>query len=1099
MAQGKVEAVSKTPTLSEINVLLSELEQAESPGRLLRQLCESLRQLTDGPVSAFAYDDSGTGSTSHLDEHLLPVTLRGSIEYPPLSAGTKQPAITPAEWTMEPTVKQAAHALSSTEPLLIALATGDDHLGGAVLWRPLHSKGELETAVEILIRRASATLRALQLGAAMETSLAQAMALQRITQAITRSLDFDKVSSTLLRHARKLFHADAAALALTSPDGSEYYVDQSVGMTPDYARKLRIKAESKLAQRILSSSAPVQLYDVSEAPFSGDKEATAKEGIKSLLLAPIFSGGHAVGAIGLVSKTPRHFTYSELRFSQSLAEQAGIAFANANLHANLQKASLEIEQTRHLMRDGLLVFDRDKRLRYFNAAAGSLLRLSQGRISQVVSGEELLTHAGLISATGELDQALDSALQGQTSRCNFATPGTEPEHYEAVAAPYRDTKSQLIGMLVNIRDITALYREKEKLQTIQNNISDGIMMVDSQGAVVEYNDEWCRLFDIQENLLGQQFFATLEERGGFTGDRSPSQLLAEVLDGKRILSYAQLQGSGHHVQLALSPIITGERISGAVATVRDITTLIEKTVEANEMAAKAQRHLRELSQLAELSGIVGFNVSNIYQKYLTKTASLIESTSVSIYLYDPLEQQLVRRQTISPNPADAATLDLGAGHVVSHAFAARDTATHTSAASPAYCQLAVPITHHSKTLGALLVGRSDRPFGEHEARLARLVATRLAVLVENASLYHDVNNRRERWEAVFRFTDEGIVIFDRAGTIVGFNPACTDITQYLAAEAIGKPFGKIIQAVGPEASTAGPGPLERVLGEGITIAKNEQLILNRTGNRIWTEISFSPIFDDAGHVTSGIAIIRNTSKDREVEEIKSDFISIVSHELRTPLTAIKGFLSMTLKQDFGELSEKQYHYLSRVYQSNQRMIDLVEDLMDATYIESGKITLTISPVAMETVISEVVSELAGKGAANQVMINVRRRQRLPLVLADETRLHQIVLNLVDNAIKYSMPGTNVEVDFKIQDDELITTVSDHGVGISKNQIDRLFTKFGRIFNPLSVQAGGTGLGLYIVKNLVESHNGRIWVTSQEGKGSKFHFSLPIAKQLPLLN
>jgi len=251
-------------------------------------------------------------------------------------------------------------------------------------------------------------------------------------------------------------------------------------------------------------------------------------------------------------------------------------------------------------------------------------------------------------------------------------------------------------------------------------------------------------------------------------------------------------------------------------------------------------------------------------------------------------------------------------------------------------------------------------------------------------------------------------------------------------------------------------------------------------------------------VTSGIAIIRNTTKDREVEEIKSDFISIVSHELRTPLTAIKGFLSMTLKNDFGALSEKQFHYLSRVYQSNQRMIDLVEDLMDATYIESGKITLNIAPVALDNIVSNVVSELAAKGAAGHIMINVRRRQRLPLVLADETRLHQIVLNLVDNAIKYSMPGTEVIVSFQVKGDELITTVTDHGVGIGKSQMERLFTKFGRIFNPLSVQAGGTGLGLYIVKNLVESHDGRIWVTSQEGKGSRFNFSLPIAKQLPLI-
>ena len=127
-------------------------------------------------------------------------------------------------------------------------------------------------------------------------------------------------------------------------------------------------------------------------------------------------------------------------------------------------------------------------------------------------------------------------------------------------------------------------------------------------------------------------------------------------------------------------------------------------------------------------------------------------------------------------------------------------------------------------------------------------------------------------------------------------------------------------AVGPEGMGMIVTPIERVLQEGVTITKSEQMIENRTGGRIWTEVSYSPIFDDAGRITSGIAIIRNTSKDREVEEIKSDFISIVSHELRTPLTAIKGFLSMTLKQDFGPLSEKQYHYLSRVYQSNQRRV-----------------------------------------------------------------------------------------------------------------------------------------------------------------------------------
>jgi two-component system phosphate regulon sensor histidine kinase PhoR len=181
------------------------------------------------------------------------------------------------------------------------------------------------------------------------------------------------------------------------------------------------------------------------------------------------------------------------------------------------------------------------------------------------------------------------------------------------------------------------------------------------------------------------------------------------------------------------------------------------------------------------------------------------------------------------------------------------------------------------------------------------------------------------------------------------------------------------------------------------------------------------------------------------------------------------------------------------------MIDLVEDLLDVSYIESGKIVLAQTPIAVEKIISDVVTELASKGFERDITLKVNRRHRLPLVLADETRLRQILVNLVDNAIKYSLPKSEVAIDFRVHGDELITSVTDQGVGITSSQIDRLFQKFGRVYNPMSIQAGGTGLGLYIVKNLVESHGGRIWVTSRENTGSKFSFCLPIAKQLSLLN
>ena len=1092
MPPSKFRATTPTPSLLELTQLVAVPEADVTPAQYLQQICKQIGRTLHTAVSGFIATSQDNHHTTA--EQMLPATARGLIMYPNDCSWE----LKSASWTHDKSLKAVAQQLGDSMPRLYPLHWRNDHLGGLVMWPKEELSNETQLVVDFLITQISTNLKTLLLEQSSRNSLAETLMLQKITQAITRSLDFDKVSATLLSQTKKFFHVDAVTLALATPDGKEFYVDQAIGLSARYISKLRFKRDSAFVKRLSNASGPIQIDNLASGPITGDVQISEAEGVKSGMVTPIFSNGELIGTLGLVSKVKRKFTPSELRFGQLLAEHVGIAFANANLHSGLRKASNEIEQTRNLMRDGLLVFDLEHRLQYFNAAAGIALGLHPDHLMKRFSAKSFKTVPGLKIDTGELDSAINKALQGHVSRTQFSAGDIELHYFEAIYSPYRDIKGVRIGALMNIRDISSLYLEKEKLQAIQNGISDGLILMDSTGGTVEFNEEWLRLFDVKSDVVGRQFFEELAGRKNFICDHDPLEVMKNTLKGKSITCYAHDIENGRHVQISVNPIINGGRVTGAVATARDITSLIEKTVEANEMAAKAHRHLRELSQLAELSGIVGFNVSNIYQKYLSKTATLLESASVSLYLYHPAKQLLIQDQSTNPVAGDTPTLELGSSHPAARAFTTRQSVTIRSDSSEPH-RIALPITHHSKTLGVLLIGRTGTAYGEHEVKLLRMVATRLAVLVENANLYHDVNARRERWEAVFRFTDEGIVIFDRTGTIVGFNPACTAITQFHAAEAIGKPFTKIIRNVGPYAiSGTNIGPIERVLDEGVTIAKSEQLIENRGNTRVWTEISYSPIFDDGGRVTSGIAIIRNTTKDREVEEIKSDFISIVSHELRTPLTAIKGFLSMTLKHDFGPLSEKQFHYLSRVYQSNQRMIDLVEDLMDATYIESGKITLNIAPVALDNVVNTVVSEVAAKGAAGQIMINVKRRQRLPLVLADETRLHQVILNLVDNAIKYSMPGTEIEVSFRVQDDELITTVADHGVGIGKSQIDRLFTKFGRIFNPLSVQAGGTGLGLYIVKNLVESHDGRIWVSSQEGKGSKFNFSLPIAKQLPLI-
>ena len=1096
-AQKPIAIKREIVTISRLDAKLQAIGAATTPKRAIRALVQAIRTvLPEAAVTAFVYGPIGTVDLK--DEHFLPANGRGLFIYPELIAegdGFMPPDFD--SWQRGTEYLTIAKKIGPSMPTLYILEADGETLGGLILFGLGPEDKDRATIINILKRETANTLGSLKLRQMVKSSLAESLGLQRITQAVTKSLDFDNIVDTLLTHTRRLFRVNAVSLYLITPDSTDLYIYKAIGLSESYTQNLKIDVSSRPARKVISNRSPVQIYDVMKGAISTQLDLLKDEGIFSMLIAPIFSADEPVGALVLYTKTPRHFINSELRFSQSLAEQASIAFANANMHSSIIKISNEIEQTRNLMQDGLIVLDMGGNLRYFNTAAGSLLHLNRDDLKRAFSVNLFNQSVRTTLEGGQLTEAIAAARSGKVERTNFSVVRDDGSSYfEAVYSPYRDTDGNLIGTLISIRDITQLYLEKEKLATIQANMLDGMVLIDSFGVVSEYNQEWQNLFDQTEDIRGKKVFSLLESRDDIVFDQNIPELISEVLLGKRLTCYGRFIGQGRHVQISFGPVHSLDKVIGAVVTARDITPLIEKTVEANEMTAKAQRHLRELSQLAELSSIIGFNVATIYQKYVSKISILLVSPEVSIYLYEPTRQLLVR-QSDETNSDTTETLELSADNIVAKAFVGRRGILESADAQD-ISQMAMPIIHHSKTLGVIVVSRPAANYDEHDSKLLRLVATRLAVLIENSNLYHDVNARRERWEAVFRFTDEGIVIFDRKGIVVGFNPASTTITQWTTADAIGKPFGSIIKTASTDNHAAGVSPLARILGEGVTIANSEQLIESRNGGRVWTEISYSPIFDDSGRVTSGIAIIRNTQKDREIEEIKSDFISIVSHELRTPLTAIKGFLSMVIKNDFGPLNDKQSHYLTRVYQSNQRMIDLVEDLLDVSYIESGKINLAINPVGLDSVITDVVAELAGKGEANDISIKVKRHAKLPLVLADETRLHQIMLNLLDNAIKYSMPGSVVQIDCTIQGDELITTITDQGVGIGKGQIDRLFTKFGRIYNPMSVQAGGSGLGLYIVKNLVESHGGRVWVTSQEGKGSKFRFSVPIAKQLPLL-
>lgn len=237
----------------------------------------------------------------------------------------------------------------------------------------------------------------------------------------------------------------------------------------------------------------------------------------------------------------------------------------------------------------------------------------------------------------------------------------------------------------------------------------------------------------------------------------------------------------------------------------------------------------------------------------------------------------------------------------------------------------------------------------------------------------------------------------------------------------------------------------------------------------------------------------------EIDKAKDEFVSIASHELRTPMTAIRSYAWMALHKPDVVLTEKMIKYLSRILISTERSIDMVNDLLSVSRLESGHMDFKFEPVELPILVSEVVEEMGSKITEKALSVRVIH-ETVPQVIADHDKVRQVIFNLLGNAIKYTENGGSIEVSFLSDGVMLETHLKDTGRGISADDLGRLFTKFGRLDHTYvaTATAGGTGLGLYISKDLIGHMSGRIWASSLGiGKGSTFSFALPIATKSSL--
>ncbi|XOU94411.1 MAG: sensor histidine kinase [Candidatus Kerfeldbacteria bacterium] len=231
---------------------------------------------------------------------------------------------------------------------------------------------------------------------------------------------------------------------------------------------------------------------------------------------------------------------------------------------------------------------------------------------------------------------------------------------------------------------------------------------------------------------------------------------------------------------------------------------------------------------------------------------------------------------------------------------------------------------------------------------------------------------------------------------------------------------------------------------------------------------------------------------KEIDQMKTEFISVASHQMRTPLSAVKWVMRMVLDEDLGPLNSQQKEMLSKGYQTNERMISLINDLLNVSRIEEGRFQYRFVHMSIEEVIESVSQELYNLIKERNIKFKFKKlKNDIPKVNIDPQKIRLVIQNLIDNAIKFTTSGGKVTVTLDYDKDNLYFSVIDSGVGIPTAQQNRIFSKFFRADNVVRMQTDGSGLGLFIVRNVIKQHQGRVWFESIEGKGTTFKFSLPM--------
>ena len=371
-------------------------------------------------------------------------------------------------------------------------------------------------------------------------------------------------------------------------------------------------------------------------------------------------------------------------------------------------------------------------------------------------------------------------------------------------------------------------------------------------------------------------------------------------------------------------------------------------------------------------------------------------------------------------------------------------------------------------------------------------------LIRAAALFYGERNQRE---AILNSLSDGVIEYDSKSQIILMNPKAEELLgihfRDIGGRAVTPDFAKnnprykglvelMYPALAPYSSSVKEIPGTRVKTMEIHISNPELKLV----------VTLTQVVDQNGNVKGFLKILHDISRERLLGRIKSEFVTIAAHQLRTPLSAIKWSLKLLLDGDAGALNKEQASFLERGYDTNERMIKLVNDLLSAARIEEGRFGYDFKDINLDEFLETTLKNYADIIKRKSINLKFEKIDgALPLVYADPEKLSLVLNNLLDNSVKYTPSGGQVGVKLEQKGNYALVSIADTGVGIPDSEQTRVFSKFFRASNVMRMETEGTGLGLFIVHNIIKRHGGDIHFISHESKGTTFTFTLPLKKEL----